>query len=121
MLIRLAPTGPDVALPSFPHVAASVNDGNLAIIDWSKGNQQQLVIDANCSIRSDGLPSGENASLELMIVQGGAGSKVPFFLNCFTPGGTPLTFSTAAGARDIVKLSWDGHFLYAFPPFLNFS
>lgn len=121
MLVRNPPSGPTVKLASFLSVPDNVNVGNVASIDWSKGPAQRLTVGASCSISSLGLPAKQPTWVQLKVVQGGAGSFVPFFLNCFTPGGTPLTFSTAAGAVDIVSLYWDGQFLYAAPPLLGFA
>lgn len=108
MLIRQSPSGPSIKLPSFAAVADNVNVGAVATVDFSKGPAQRLTLTASANVTVTGLPAGQPTWWQLKVVQGGGGGFTPTFVGAKTPGGTPLTLSSAAGAQDIVSGYWDG-------------
>lgn len=110
--LRLAPTGPNVELPSFGS-ASNANVGAVASIDWSKAPSQTLTLTADCDVSSLGLPAGEQTWLQVIVVQATSGGHVPNFLLALTPGGDPLELTSGAGAIDVVNLFWNGTFLLA--------
>lgn len=112
MKLRNPPNGPIVTLPSFPPVAGNVNVAGVASIDWSKGGAQRLTLTANANVTSLNLPPGEEAWVQLKLIQGGAGSFVPTFVGAKTPGTNPLAVSAAPGSIDILSGYWDGTTLF---------
>ncbi len=114
MLARKAPSGPTITLNSFPANDAAPNTGAAKTIDWSQGPVQRFTLDQSCTITAAGLPAGESVpDLYVELTQGAGGSKLVLFLGAKTPGGNGTNLSTAAGAKDIVQLVWDGFVLYA--------
>jgi hypothetical protein len=113
MLLRQPPSGPSVTNPTFAIPPANVNVSTAALIDVNKGPAQDLTLTANANVLLDHLPDGQTAWYQVFVIQGGAGSFVPTFVGAKTPGGTPLTFSTAPGSVDVVSLCWYRNVLYA--------
>jgi hypothetical protein len=105
--------GPPVPNPTFPIPPANVNVSTSALIDVAKGPAQDLTLTANANVLLDHLPNNETAWYQILVIQGGAGSFVPTFVGAKTPGGTPLVYSTAPGAADVVSLWWYRNVLYA--------
>lgn len=114
MKIRQAPSGPVVALPgNVPEYQNGNSGAGQAFVDWSRGPAQKIVLTGNATLQLyRGLTAGEPTWLQLKVQQDGTGSRVPTLQAVFTPGGTPLTFSTAPGSTDILSLYYDGAALY---------
>jgi hypothetical protein len=81
-------------------------------IDWTQGNKQTVTLGANLTFNFTAPPGGAS-NLILRLVQDGTGSRNPGW-----PGavkwatGTEPTWSTAAGAVDIVSLYYNGSSYY---------
>ncbi len=114
MLVRKSPSGPNIALQSFPADDDAPNSGAAMTIDWSQGPLQRRTLTDTCQITSSGLPPGESVpAMRLELIQGAGGSKAVLFLSTKTPGGQGITLSTIAGSLDVVDLLWDGFTLFA--------
>lgn len=109
---RLGPNGPSI---DFLHMGADINNGNggaAATIDWTKGNNQRIQLNApSCLVTSTGLPLNETASLTLLVSQDGTGGRLLVFDNAVIPDTWLL--STAPSAVDLVDLLWNGGVLFA--------
>lgn len=122
MLIRQPPSGPVVALQTSVAEFDNGDATNPDIIDWSKGPAQKIRLVNNAVLNMyTGLTPGQTAWLQLKVRQDGVGNRVPTLQGVLVPGGTPLTFSTAAGANDILSLYYDGAVLYGTIAGLAFS
>lgn len=108
MIPRQSPSGPHIQLPSAPAEAINRSAGGVCTIDWSKGPFQSLTLPENCTVTLINAPPNETAVMQLEVIQASGGSHAPTFLNTITPGGTPLTLSTANSARDLVRFFWNG-------------
>jgi hypothetical protein len=114
MQIRQAPSGPIVALPTSVAEFDNGDATNPDAIDWSKGPAQKIRLVNNAALNLYiGLTANQPTWLQLKVKQDGTGSRIPTLPGVLVPGGTPLTFSTAAGATDILSLYYDGALLYA--------
>lgn len=109
---RQSPSGPLVNLASYPAEVENDPVAGAVVIDWSKGAFQVLYLATDATVVMAGLPAGETAEVFLSVVQRAGGNHTPTFPNSLTPGGTPLSFSTANGADDIVRVFWNGSQLF---------
>lgn len=110
MKIRQSPSGSVVALPgNVPEYANGNSGAGTVFIDWSRGPAQKIILTGNATLQLyRGLTAGEPVWVQLTLQQDATGSRVPSLPAVLTPGGTPLTLSTAPGAIDVISLYYDG-------------
>ncbi len=113
--LRISPSGP--VAENFAYGPLVDNGLSAALgpttIDWSSSYAQKVTLNANTALALyHGWASGKVAR-GVLFVHAGAGGFTPTLPAILTPGGTPLAFSTAAGALNIVDLLFNGSQLSA--------
>lgn len=111
---RRAPSGPTLELVTAPAQYANGNSNAAIALDWNRGPSQTVTLNSPTPVIDlvTSLPRGESARMTLRVQQDGTGNRVPTFTpHVYTAGGTPLVFSTAPSAYDLVDLYWDGQLL----------
>ncbi len=79
------------------------------IIDWNNGNDQVVTLGADVTLSFTNLGVGHK---QLRIVQDSTGGRTPTLPAGKWPGGSAGSFSTAAGAEDILSIFNNGSNLY---------
>lgn len=110
--------GDDPDTPTFDPAIAATSTGAVTL-DCRQGFVFTITLNANTFAGLSGLPAGRCAWVQILVIQGSGGSKTLVLFNtqtefnALTPGGSGLSLSTAAGAKDIVSAFWDGTNIYA--------
>jgi len=110
VIARKSPSGPAINVLGGPPIVQNGPSGAAFTVDWSTGFFQEVeatVTGAAIDVRTL-LPEGESCILLLQVRQDETGSRAPTLPFVYTASGTPLAFSTAPGAYDIVWLVADG-------------
>lgn len=116
MIPRQSPSGPFLPLLTAPKLYDNGNSGAGPVaIDWSRGPVQLVTLTGAPALSLfGGLTAGQSAELTLELQQDGTGTRIPTWPGVAIPTGFAL--STSAGARDLVKLTYDGVGMYASVP-----
>ncbi len=78
-------------------------------IDFANGNNQVVTLGADVTMTFSNMGVGHK---QLRVVQDGTGGRVPTLPAGKWPGGAAGSFSTAAGAEDILSIYYDGSSYY---------
>jgi hypothetical protein len=74
-------------------------------IDWSNGNNQVVTLGADITLSFANMGVGHK---QLRVVQDGTGGRTPTLPSGLWPGGSPGSFSSSAGAVDILSIYHNG-------------
>jgi len=80
-----------------------------ATIDWANGNDQKITLGASITLTFSNMGVGHK---QLKVIQDATGGRIPTLPAGKWPGGTAGSFSTAAGAEDILSVYYDGASYY---------
>lgn len=78
-------------------------------IDWSQGNVQVITLAADITLSFSNMGVGHK---QLRVVQDSTGGRTPTLPSGKWPGGSAGSFSTGAGAVDILSIFYDGSSYY---------
>lgn len=80
-----------------------------ATIDWVNGGNQVITLGASITLTFSNMGVGHK---QLKVIQDATGGRIPTLPAGKWPGGTAGSFSTAAGAEDILSIYYDGASYY---------